>query len=123
MINIEITISPNISMAYITQILENAPVELTNRIITAFKEVADSIVAMAKDTCPIKTGKLRESIISEVEYNGVTIKAIIDYAQFVVFGTRYINANPFLIEAYDSYIPELEHKIYECIYNYFKEVI
>ena len=34
-----------------------------------------------------------------------------------------LRANPFLIEAYDSYIPELEHKIYECIDNYFKEVI
>jgi len=121
MIVIDISVGPQVSMDYVRQLIENTP-ELYDRLLGVLEEIAYQIAEMAKDTCPVKTGRLRDSIVVEVEENGVAIKATVDYALFQEFGTKYIPGQYFMTNAYDSYVPLIESRIYEEIYDYFKGV-
>lgn len=50
----------------------------------------------AKDLCPVKTGRLRNSITNYVEGNAAYVGTNVEYAQFVEEGTSKQKAQPFL---------------------------
>lgn len=63
--------------------------------------------AMAKQLCPVDTGRLRSSIRWQLDGAGTdqltaTISANTNYARFVHDGTRYMAPRPFLVQALDA---------------------
>lgn len=60
----------------------------------------------AKTLCPVRTGRLRASIDTEVfttdEGIGVRVGSNVNYAHWVHDGTRRMPARPFLLDALDA---------------------
>jgi HK97 gp10 family phage protein len=76
---------------------------------------AADVKALARQLVPVRTGHLRQSIYAEVHEWIVRIGAEATYALFVEFGTRYMQARPYLYPAIQAYLPELEQIIRDAI--------
>jgi HK97 gp10 family phage protein len=76
---------------------------------------ATDVKALAKQLVPVRTGHLRQSIYAEVRNWIARIGAEATYAMFVEFGTRYIQARPYLYPAIQTYLPMLESTIRDAI--------
>jgi len=76
---------------------------------------AADVKALARQLVPVRTGHLRQSIYAEVRGWVVRIGAEATYALFVEFGTRYMQARPYLYPAIQAYLPELETIIRDAI--------
>lgn len=77
---------------------------LDNVIDRGLKDVADDIVADAKDRVPVDSGDLRDSIHAEPAEggDGYTVlagDADVFYGHLVEFGTTHTGARPFLVPA------------------------
>lgn len=62
----------------------------------------DAIAKMAKQFAPVRTGKLRDSIKSNVSGGVGTVYSDATYSGYVENGTRYMAAHPFLRPAFDA---------------------
>lgn len=59
--------------------------------------VADLVLADAKDQVPVKTGRLRDSLVAEVSDTEARVGSRdVDYAQDVELGTAHEHARPYL---------------------------
>jgi HK97 gp10 family phage protein len=76
---------------------------------------AADVKTMAKQIVPVRTGHLRQSIYAEVRDWIARIGAEATYAIFVEFGTRYIQARPYLYPAIQAHLPMLESIIRDAI--------
>jgi HK97 gp10 family phage protein len=76
---------------------------------------AADVKALAKQLAPVRTGHLRSSIYAKIQEWVAEISAEATYALFVEFGTRYMQAQPFLYPAIQEYLPRLEKIICEAI--------
>jgi HK97 gp10 family phage protein len=73
------------------------------------------VEALAKQLAPVKTGRLRSSIYARVQEWVAGIGAEVSYALFVEFGTRHVQARPYLYPALEENLPRLEQTINEAI--------
>jgi HK97 gp10 family phage protein len=69
----------------------------------------------AKSLAPVRTGRLRSSIYARINEWVAEIGAEATYALFVEFGTRYMQARPYLYPAIQEHLPRLEEIICEAI--------
>jgi HK97 gp10 family phage protein len=76
---------------------------------------AADVKALAKQLAPIRTGHLRRSIYAEIREWVAEIGAEAAYALFVEFGTRYMQASPYLYPAIQGHLPRLEQIICDAI--------
>jgi HK97 gp10 family phage protein len=76
---------------------------------------AADVKALAKQLVPVKTGHLRSSIYAKIQEWVAEIGAEATYALFVEFGTRYMQAQPYLYPAIQEHLPRLEQIICEAI--------
>ncbi|MEM3697115.1 MAG: HK97 gp10 family phage protein [Candidatus Bathyarchaeia archaeon] len=76
---------------------------------------AEKVKAYAKQLAPIRTGYLRSSIYAKIQDWVAEIGAEATYALFVEFGTRHMQARPFLYPAIQEYLPRLEQIVCEAI--------
>jgi len=76
---------------------------------------AADVKALAKQLVPVKTGHLRSSIYAKIQEWVAEIGAEVTYALFVEFGTRYMQAQPYLYPAIQEHLPRLEQIICEAI--------
>jgi len=76
---------------------------------------AADVKALAKQLVPVRTGHLRSSIYAKIQEWVAEIGAEATYALFVEFGTRYMQAQPFLYPAIQEHLPRLEEIICEAI--------
>jgi HK97 gp10 family phage protein len=76
---------------------------------------AADVKALAKQLVPVRTGHLRSSIYAKIQEWVAEIGAEATYALFVEFGTRYMQAQPYLYPAIQEYLPQLEAIICEAI--------
>lgn len=63
---------------------------------------ANDISTLAKQLCPVDTGRLRSSIAWEFRHDGdvyVVVGTNVEYAIYVHEGTRYMAGTPFLTTA------------------------
>ena len=71
--------------------LQSLDVSIDTALTTAMKQGTKKVQAAAKLLCPVDTGSLRESIVTEVEKEGSTIVGTVstnkEYAAYVEFGT------------------------------------
>ena len=88
---------------------------------SALKDGVDLIIADAKSRCPVRTGKLRDSIKAVDVASGAAYEITADakndngvaYGQFVEFSPK-IN-KPFLYPAIDANISEVREKVKQAI--------
>jgi len=76
---------------------------------------AADIKALAKQLAPVRTGHLRSSIYAKISEWVAEIGAEATYALFVEFGTRYMQARPYLYPAIQEHLSRLEEIICEAI--------
>ncbi len=76
---------------------------------------AEDVKALAKQLVPVGTGYLQRSIYSKIGEWDAEIGAEAAYALFVEFGTRYMQARPYLYPAIQEHLPRLEEIICEAI--------
>ena len=76
---------------------------------------AEAIESEAQKLVPVRTGYLRSTIYAKVKEWVAEIGADASYALFVEFGTRYMQAHPFMQPAIQSHLPELESIIVAAI--------
>ena len=82
-------------------LLREFGIEVTNAVKSALANCAEEIVQDAKSRCPVKTGKLRESIKAQKQQDGATYKiSTLYYGRFVEL-SPHIN-RPFLYPALDA---------------------
>jgi len=73
-----------------------------------FASNAEKLAALAereaKARSPVRTGRLRNGCVGQVEQTDTSVTAVllneVPYAGFVEFGTRYMRAQPFLRPGY-----------------------
>jgi HK97 gp10 family phage protein len=75
----------------------------------------EDVKALAKQLAPVRTGHLSSSIYAKIQEWVAEIGAEATYALFVEFGTRYMQARPYLYPALQEYLPRLEQIICEAI--------
>jgi HK97 gp10 family phage protein len=76
---------------------------------------AADVKALAKQLAPVRTGHLRSSIYAKIQEWVAEIGAEATYAIFIEFGTRYMQAQPYLYPAIQEHLPRLEQIICEAI--------
>jgi len=69
----------------------------------------------ARARCPVRTGRLRESIFAKVEDWLVKLGAMAPYAVYQEFGTRYIHPRRFLSNAVELHMQSLISRINQAI--------
>lgn len=82
--------------------LEKAPENIQRGAQTEITRAAYAIEAGAKRRTPVKTGRLRSSIRTDVKKLAADIGTNTEYAPFVEFGTVKQRAQPFLFPAYEQ---------------------
>jgi len=75
------------------------------------QRVGEDMHMDARRMCPVRTGRLRDSIYSKVEHWILSLGARAPYAIFVELGTRYIEPRYFLTEAINLNLPKLHHTL------------
>jgi len=76
---------------------------------------AEDVKVLAKQIVPVRTGRLQSSIYAKIQGWVAEIGAEAAYAMFVEFGTRYMQARPYLFPAVQEHLPRLEQIICEAI--------
>lgn len=101
--------------------------EIGEHVVTAAKDAlkqgADEVVADAKSRCPVRTGKLRDSIRAEANREGTSYKIVADadnngfcYGQIVEFSPKE-GYTPFLYPALDANYGRIMSNIRAAINN------
>lgn len=88
-------------------------------------EGARRIVELAKAKCPVKTGRLRDSIQAIEHGDGTVVLATAPYASPVEFGHvtasgSFVPAVLFLTESANQVIPEVAKRIEERVNDYIR---
>jgi HK97 gp10 family phage protein len=69
----------------------------------------------ARTLAPVRTGRLRSGVYAKTSGWEAQIGAEASYAIFVEFGTRHMQAQPFLRPAVEEYMPRLEEMLVEAL--------
>lgn len=59
------------------------------------KHLGEEVAVDAKAACPVRTGRLRDSIDSRVEGDTAVVFSDVPYAAYVEEGTRHMAAEPY----------------------------
>lgn len=65
----------------------------------ALEDMGEMAVSYAKDKCPVRTGRLQNSITYKVSDGRVVVGTDVEYGASVELGTRKQQAQPFLVPA------------------------
>lgn len=115
--SIGLTISVDISEA--TKRLALLPADIDKGLGRAIKKSAFLIERYAKQLSPVDTGRLRNSISSDVYPMEATIEPHVNYAIYVHEGTRHFDPRPFMRNAGEQAREQIE----DFIYNELKAVV
>ncbi|MCP8307958.1 MAG: HK97 gp10 family phage protein [archaeon] len=85
--------------------LRDFPSRVKIAIEEASEEASKLIAQSAKRKAPVRTGKLRDSIRA----SSFMVEARVPYAAYVEFGTRKMEAQPFLRPAIEESIPKVRN--------------
>jgi HK97 gp10 family phage protein len=88
---------------------------MQSRVHNQLEKVGARMAAEARRLAPVRTGRLRSSIFSQVRQWMLVVGATAPYALFVEFGTRRMKARRFLWRAVRRHVPRLSGIIREAI--------
>jgi HK97 gp10 family phage protein len=91
------------------------------RVHDAMRFEAETMKNVARARCPVRTGRLRDSIYAKVRNWVVRLGATVPYAVYQEFGTRYIRARRFLTNAVELRMPLLINRINHAVNQAIKE--
>ena len=71
---------------------------------TVIKKNGSELQAKAQEKAPVDTGHLKRSIGLDITDEGLTaeIETTADYAAYVEYGTRFMNAQPYMRPTYNA---------------------
>jgi HK97 gp10 family phage protein len=72
---------------------------------------AETMQNVARTRCPVRTGRLRDSIYAEVRDWIIRVGVAVPYAVYQEFGTRFIRARRFLSNAVELRMPVLVNRL------------
>ena len=81
----------------------------------AMRFEAEVMKNTARARCPVRTGRLRDSIFAKVENWIIKLGAMAPYAVYQEFGTRYIQPRRFLSSAVELRMQSLINRINQVI--------
>jgi HK97 gp10 family phage protein len=111
-----VTVNLNISGAKeFEQALNRFDNEMKNQVQTKFSEWAGVVQREAERLVPVRTGYLRSTIYAKAKEWQLEIGAEATYAAAVEFGTRSMQAKPYLNPAVENHLPELERVLLEAL--------
>lgn len=96
--------------------------ELKRKISNKLVEIGNLIKERARELAPVRTGRLRASIFSQVIGWTLTIGAKAPYARYVEFGTRWIRPRHFMLNAIQENLTKIEGMMQEAILSAMSEV-
>jgi HK97 gp10 family phage protein len=73
------------------------------------------VAADMRAKAPVDTGALRNSITVSSAEEGAQVAATVPYARFVQFGTRYMEAQPFISDEVQSPVLSVMTKVFQGI--------
>jgi len=88
----------------------------------AMQSEAEAMKNVARSRCPVRTGRLRDSIYARVQDWIIRLGAAVPYAVYQEFGTRYIRARRFLSDAVELGMPVLVNRLDGAINQAIREV-
>lgn len=119
--------NPNMTASQALTALREMGEHVVNAAKRVLKDGADIIVAEAKSRCPVKTGRLRESIKATPKYQGTVYEISANASKTDSHGRTYYYGgrvefdptfgNPFLYPAFDAHSNEIYHKVRDAISN------
>lgn len=106
--NIKVELDANKLIAYLEKLSNELKERIKRELIWAGIETQNR----ARQLCPVDTGTLRNSIVYEQKSDfEVIVGAYTDYASYVEYGTRKMNAQPYLNPAFEEVSKELQARI------------
>jgi len=87
--------------------MNNVNVYMQRNVRRKLQDLGSDIHATARRLCPVRTGRLRDSIYSKIEDWTLKVGAGAPYAVFVELGTRHMRGFYFLTEAIQLHLPRL----------------
>ena len=97
--------------------LEKLDSELKRKISEKLAEIGSLIEQRARELAPVKTGRLRASIYSQLIDWTLNIGAKAPYARYVEFGTRWIRPRHFLLNAIRENLAKIESILREAVFS------
>lgn len=97
------------------QAMQQFDANMQNQVQKQLENWAAEVQALAKQLAPVRTGHLRSSIYAKISEWVAEIGAEATYALFVEFGTRSMQAHPYLYPAIQEHLPRLEQIICDAI--------
>jgi len=97
------------------QKMEQVNVYMQRNVRRKLQDLGSDIHATARRLCPVRTGRLRDSIYTKLEDWILKVGAGAPYAVFVELGTRYMRGFYFITEAVQLHLPRLHAIIREGI--------
>jgi len=88
---------------------------MKSKVQDAMQFEAEVMKNTARAHCPVRTGRLRNSIFANVEDWIVKLGAMAPYAVYQEFGTRYIQPRRFLSNAVELHVQSLISRINQAI--------
>jgi HK97 gp10 family phage protein len=73
------------------------------------------VAADMRNRAPVDTGALRNSITVSAAEEGAQVSVQVPYARFVQFGTRYMEAQPFISDEVQSPVLSVMTKVFQGI--------
>jgi HK97 gp10 family phage protein len=95
-------------IAELQRAMEHLPELMRRHVRLALEQVGRDMHMDARRMCPVKTGRLRDSIFSRVEDWLVKVGATAPYAWYQEFGTTHFQGRLFLTEAVQLNFPKLK---------------
>lgn len=95
--------------------LQNFDSAMQRQVYEQLERWAAGVREHAKSLAPVRTGYLRSSIYAKTQEWVAEIGSEAAYAMFVEFGTRYMQARPYLYSAIQEHLPRLEQIICDAV--------
>lgn len=89
--------------------------QMQSKVREQLQEWARQVQQLAQKKVPVRTGYLQSTIYAKIQEWVAEIGAEATYALFVEFGTRYMQAQPYLQPAIQEGLPSLERIILEAL--------
>ena len=91
--------------------LEKVDSSLKRKVSDKLAEIGNLIRERARQLAPVKTGRLRASIYSQISDWTLTVGAKAPYARYLEFGTRWIRPRHFLLRAIEENQAKIDNAI------------
>jgi HK97 gp10 family phage protein len=85
------------------------------RVQEAMRFEAEAMKNVARDRCPVRTGRLRDSIYARVWDWVIRLGAAASYTVYQEFGTRYVRGRRFLRNSVEVRMPVLVNRLSRVI--------